>query len=190
MAEADETEDKPGIGDKLASLKVHGPLLLAAFNSLVALGLVGLMFYIKMVYKRPAITEDGERMRLTKMHEKKMEVVVPGLIAFEPITVNIAAQPPNPKPADGTARQLAGKLHYATVGFALELRDAEQKDMIESLRPVIIDRMLNLLGHKAFHELTTPQGRYVLRSQILDLTNQMTHGTLVSNVYFTEFTVQ
>ena len=115
---------------------------------------------------------------------------------FEPLTVNIASSPVEPKPADGTAKQIQGKLHYVNVGFALELRDSRQKDSLENLRPILQDKILSMLGRKQFQELTTVQGRYVLRTQIMELTNELakkalaTQDAVVTNVYFTQFLAQ
>jgi flagellar basal body-associated protein FliL len=73
-----------------------------------------------------------------------------------------------------------------------------------------MDYLLSLLGRKAFADLTTVQGRYLLRSQISEIVNQLVNGEmdekdtpgkapqhhvgggapLVTNVYFTQFIVQ
>jgi flagellar basal body-associated protein FliL len=176
------------------------PVVLLLVNFLSLAGVTALLFYTRVLYKRPAITEATERQRLAQVHASPTPPPAPGVVVFEPITVNIEPTPAQPKPADGTSQQIHGKMHYVNVGFALEIRDGGQRAMVEELRPVIMDKMLSLLGRRGFHELTTVQGRYILRTQIIELTNQLVaardgagekdQNALVTNVYFTHFVVQ
>ena len=153
------------------------PLILALVNTLAILGAAGTLYYTKMIFKRPAITEDLERKRLEDAHLKKTvtDAVSPGTVAFEPVTVNIE---PFPAPTtstegDGPA-QIRGKLHYVSMAFSVEIVDAGQKAAIDEIRPVVMDQLLTVLAHKPFHELMTVQGRYTLRTQILEMVNRLT----------------
>lgn len=155
-----------------------GPLLLALVNTLAVLGAAGTLYYTKMVFKRPVITEESERKRLEDAHVKNTvsEATASGTVAFEPVTVNIEPYPAQPTPVgdeEGPAA-VKGKLHYATVAFSVEVVDAGQKAAIDEVRPVIMDQLLTLLAHKPIHELTTVQGRYVLRTQIMEMVNRLT----------------
>jgi hypothetical protein len=160
------------------------------------MGVLGLAVYTKVIYKRPVITESSERERLSALHASPTPPPKPGLITFEPVTINIQSVPHAPKPADSQARQIEGKLHYLTVGFALEIKNMSMKDQVENLRPVIMDQLLAIVGRKAFNELTTVQGRYVLRAQILETVNRIitkepaTKNPVVTNVFFNQFIVQ
>ncbi len=171
-----------------------GPLILRLVNTLTVVAALGLILYTKVLYKRPAITESLERENLEKKHTKKQ--VAPGHLQFEPITVNIQSSPSQPKTAEGTPNQIHGKLHYANVGFSLAVKDAQFIEQMERVRPFILDKVLSFLGRKTFQELSTVQGRYILRSQILEASNQIvsrelqTPSLLITQVYFTQFTVQ
>lgn len=166
------------------------PLLLALVN-LVAIAIAtGAIIYTKIIYQRHPITEESERKRLTDTYQSSKNVSDSGYVTFEPFTVNILANPANPRLEAGTDSQIAGKQHYAYVGFALELRDIKSKERVEKLKPLLMDRLLYLFGKKSYQELVTVQGRYVLRIEIQDLTNKQMGDFLVSNVFFTEFTVQ
>lgn len=151
-----------------------------------------------MIFKREKITEAGERKRLAEMQASPTPPASPTIVNFDPITVNIETIPGRPAPADGTSQQIQGKLHYVTVSFSLEIRDRNQQDIVEAVRPLILDKLIALLGKKQFHELITVQGRYILRSQFLEFSNQLitSHSmrpakeALATNVYFTQFIVQ
>lgn len=176
------------------------PLILGLVNTVVILAAVGMLTYTKLLYKRPQITEDGEREKIAAQQAAPKTVSNTGYVAWEPITINISPSPPNPKPADGTSTQIQGKLHYATVGFSMELNDIARKDEIEALRPLITDQFLALVGRKQFHELTSVQGRYVLKTQLIEIVNALAAkrrpadkpdpGPLVNNLFFIQFIVQ
>jgi flagellar basal body-associated protein FliL len=85
----------------------------------------------------------------------------------------------------------------------LEIDDADKKTDVETIRPLITDHFLTLMGHKQFHELVSVQGRYILKSQVLEIANQLwakrqtqggenapTVDPLFTNLYFTQFIVQ
>lgn len=185
------------ITDSLPKSKLlTGPLILALVNCIAVLAVTGLLVYTRFIFKRPPITETGEREKLAKVYEKPTLPPTPGLIQIEPFTVNIQPSPPQPKSADSTPRQIQGKLHYATVGFSLELRDLKSQELVEKIQPAFMDHVLSIIGRKAFHELTTVQGRYILRNQLIAVANRLVLGNTpqtlppVLHLYFTHFIVQ
>lgn len=187
------------------------PLLLGLINTVAVVAAVGMLVYTRLLFKRPPITEASERAHIEAMKATKpAKPTVPADITFERTTVNIATSPAEPKPADNTGpdasnpAQLGGKLHYATVGFTLQIRDADKKADVEALKPLITDQFLTLMGRKQFHELTSVQGRYVLKTQILEMANDLWNKRqnkdddasdtpttpLFTQLYFSEFIVQ
>lgn len=201
--EAGSHEGGGGEGSKPAKAKAAGgslltQLLLPLLNTIAVAGTAGFFYYSKIVYKRPAITEEAERKKLEEEHEKPLTPSTPAFINFDPITVNIKGIPDPILPADGTSHQIHGKLHYATVGFAVEIRDKEQQEIVQAIKPVLLDRLIHTLGKKQYHELANVQGRYILMSELLDFANRQamaklqtpTKEPLITNLFFTQFTVQ
>lgn len=178
------------------------PMLLALLNTVALLGAGGLLVFTKLVFKRPPITESQERSRLEKLAAAQAAHLIPGQISFEPVTINILPTQLNPQSAQEAPGSLPVRNHFVTVGFSLELRDGSRKDEVEELRPVILDRLLGALSRKRFNELSSVQGRYVLRNQLMEIVNRAAAGVaedekhpylsdgLVTNVYFTTFLVQ
>jgi flagellar basal body-associated protein FliL len=180
-------------------MKGVNSILMPLLNSLAILAAMGTLAYTRFLYQRPVITEDAERIRLAAIQARPEAPLVSAQIQFDPVTINISPAPAHPRPADGSSLQIQGKLHYCNVGFVLEIADERRKAMVEGIRPLLADRLLSLLGRKQFHELVSVQGRYVLRSQIMDAVNQLVarkegktaaKENLVSQVYFTHFIVQ
>lgn len=176
-----------------------GPMILVLLNTVAAIAALGMFVYVKLIFKRPQITESLERLKIEEAKKKKAALAGQGpavLINFEPVTINIKATAQQLKQIEGTQAGLEGQMHYATVGFALEIRDESKKDMIEKFRPIILDKVLAIVGRKDYNELITVQGRYLLRAQIQDLTNELASaGTgqkeaFVTNVYLSQFQVQ
>lgn len=173
-------------------------LILAIANSLVIVIATGVLVYTRIIFKRPAITEEDERTKLANLKIKRKTTTTTATIVFEAFTANIVSVPAQPKADPNSPQQLQGKMHYATVAFSLEILDERKKDAIENLRPYILDKLLNILGHKTFQEMTNVQGRYVLRNEIIDAINHMTvkagltdeNMNLISNLHFTQFVVQ
>src|SRR3954467_668213 len=95
------------------------PLILALVNSLAVMAALGMLVYTKVLFKRPAITEQGERDRLAELKEKPVKTAAPGLINYETITANIT--PTQISPTDAPADNSRMKLHYVTFDLSLEV---------------------------------------------------------------------
>jgi flagellar basal body-associated protein FliL len=198
VADEKDQEAPSNFSNNAVSVSRNRLPIIPILNLVAALGTLGLLYYTKLIFKRPVITDSGERKRIAEEHEKPLTPTIPAYIQFQPQTISIQSNPGHPQPADGTYEQLQGKLHYLTIGLSLEIRDQNQQEVIENLRPYILDKLLTLIGRKPFQDLNSVQGRYLMQSQIIDLANQIIadHGPPgtqkdgVIRVFFTEFTLQ
>jgi flagellar basal body-associated protein FliL len=148
-------------------------LIVVLLNTLALAGAGGMLVYTKVLFKRPPITEEAERERLLALHEKAHAPMIPGVVMFDSFTANIEPAPVRPEAVDANGQQIRGRLHYATMSFALELRDTNRASEIEDLRPRIMDAVLGVMGHKNFNELSSAQGRYMLRTEIVETINRL-----------------
>jgi flagellar basal body-associated protein FliL len=167
--------------------KLSMDFLLGVVNTVLVLAALGTLVYTRVLHKRPAITEGSERQRLAEALKRPLPSTATGLVQFEPFTVNIKALPVVSLPSEGTA---AGRTHFARVAMTLEIRDAQKKPKVEDSRAKIMDELLTMMGAKQFSDITTVQGRYILRNEILEKINLLVDEPLVMNVFFTEFIVQ
>jgi flagellar FliL protein len=167
-----------------AAPKPKPPLIviLLGVNTLAALGAVGMLAYSKIVYKRPPITESGEREKLKAKFEKPRLDGPPGSLAFNSVTINLA-----PGQADTGSQN---KIHYATVAFNITTIDQGSAAKLESVRPLLQDRMISMVSKRSYQDLTSVQGRYLLRTQMREAANQVAQEVLATDVHFTEFVVQ
>jgi len=178
-----------GLKDKL-------PLLLALLNTLTILGVVGLAVYTKILYKKPKVSEAEARAKLKAVASTAKPLPVPAMVDFPQLTVNIAPTVTPAAAGEGPPGASKPKMHYLTMAFMLKIRDDKLKTKIEELRPRIMDKILAILSRKQVQELSTVQGRWLLRSQFLELTNELLKQDLKTNeahatdLYFTQFIVQ
>lgn len=149
-----EAEAKPA-GPKASKL----PMLLLLVNFLAIAGAMYMLVYVKFLYKRPSITEETERARLAAQAAATPKAPLEsGLVNFEAVTVNLA-------PSEG-------RPHFATIGFALEIRDKTRQGDVETVRALIMDKFLSLVGRKQAFELNNVQGRFILRTELTDAANK------------------
>jgi flagellar basal body-associated protein FliL len=204
MAKTEHAADAEGGAVDAGPQPSKLPLLIGLVNTIAVVAAIGMLIYTRILYKRPQITEEGERQKIEALKALPPPTTVPGYVNFEATTINISPSPVETKPSDGASNsQTVGKLHYATIGFSIELGDINRKDELEALKPLILDQFLALVGHKQFHELTSVQGRYVLKTQLIELANalavkrsQLTPsqaeqaGPLITGLFFNQFIVQ
>ena len=98
---------------------------------------------------------------------------------LEPITLNLA---------DG---------HFLKVGLALQLAEVEGgHEAAEELPPAkALDIAIALLGEHTIDDLATPKSRELVKKELSKevagaYTDPVTHSSLVTKVYFTEFVMQ
>jgi flagellar basal body-associated protein FliL len=172
--------------------------LLTIANTIIILGAAGFLYYSKLLYKRPAITEEKERERLVTLSATPAPPAQPIFIHFEPLTINILGNTEKIKSEPGFGGEIPGKIHYVTFEINLEINDGNQKALLEEIKPLLIDKMITLLGKKTYYELSQVQGRYILRSQILESANELVRAhtqsaltdDLITHAYFSQFIIQ
>ena len=190
---ADEVKDVPTDQPAKSGIRLF-PLI----NTVLIFATLGMLTYTKILYKKPEITEAKEREKLAKQHEAPPKVLVPGMVTFDAVTVTIAPSARQKVSSDPFAHEVKGKIHYATIAFAMEIKDVDKKEFLQAAKPLIQDLLLTLLGRKQFQELTTVQGRYLLQAELIDAINlklgqtvpELKNEDLVSHIFFTQFIVQ
>lgn len=172
-------------------------LILGAVNTLALLGLLGVLVYTKILYKRPKMTEKVEREKIVQEFSKKPEDMQKTLVAFEPMTANLKPTPIGVQIPGGPPQQM--KAHTLSMTVSLEILDSEFESIVKGRQPKFLDQLLRELGTTSVDELATVQGRFLLRSKIAGIMNDLVREEkklppnstpIVTNVYFSEFVVQ
>lgn len=186
-------------GDEKAAKKKSLPLgvILGVLNTVSLLGLLGVLVYTQVIYKRPQLTETSEREKITQEFSKKPEEMKRTIVSFEPIQANLKPTPIGVQVQGGPPQQM--KTHFISMTLALELIDTEFEGAVKGLLPKFLDKLLRELGSTTVDELSAVQGRYLLRSKIAGIMNDLVREEkklppsatpIIANVYFSDFIVQ
>jgi flagellar basal body-associated protein FliL len=157
-------------------------LILGLVNTVAIAAVLGLFVYTKLVFKRPPITEEKERVRIAKVEsapsqDRSSRVLMP----LDPITVNLDPY----QGADGKP-----KTHYASVSLSLEIRSESDRKKVEDAKPAILDHVIQNLSKRKFQDLNQVQGRYVFKSQVIDDSNAFLKAPIVTEVYLIDLLLQ
>jgi flagellar FliL protein len=79
---------------------------------------------------------------------------------------------------------------YLKATLQVEFFGASVPEDFAARLPQMRDLLLTLFTSKTFAEVRTPQGKGILRDEIINRMNRALHKDLVKAVYFTEFIVQ
>jgi flagellar FliL protein len=106
---------------------------------------------------------------------KVEELAVGALLPLDPFIANLADE-------DGK--------RYLKATLQVEFFASRVPDDFNARLPQMRDLLLTLLTSKMFAEIRTPEGKGVLRDEIINRMNRALNKDLVKAVYFTEFIVQ
>lgn len=170
-------------------------LVLTLVNTLALTGVLGLAVYTKLLYKRPPVTEEASREEIEKAEAKKSAPLTgqKSLVKFEPIQANLKPSQIGPTVPGGPPPQY--KPHFLTMAIAMELQDSSFEPQVKEATPKFLDTLLQVLGQTTVDELATVQGRFILRSRMTGIMNELVmkakdESPVVTNVYFSDFVVQ
>lgn len=183
MAAKDENNHDEESGEK-PKKKSGGKLklIIIIFLLLIILGVLGGAGYMLFLKPKPeadmnAAADGGAKKQ--QMAPKK-EVTEGGKIGalypMETFIVNLAD---------------SGGTRYLRVTLQLELDDTKKfAEALDLRKPQLRDAILTVLASKRYEEVSSAQGKLILKQELLRRLNSIiTEGTIV-NVYFTEFVAQ
>jgi flagellar protein FliL len=154
--------------------------ILIAVNSLVMIGGIGFVYYVKFVHKPPMVTEEKVVAEIKKKVEKTAAAEDPNAIFtenFAEMTINLRTTP-------------GGANHYATVEVALECNSEVCLGQVKSNKTKIEDAIRMGVSGKSFTELNSLETKFRLKHELLKQINTYLKNTTVTNLYFTNFIVQ
>jgi len=173
---------KSGLAAKLSGLaqKINVPLLLTVVFALVNLAIIGgaayWIYWIKMVYERPKLTEERLEQRYV---QEQIDVLEQGQV-----TVPLGEFKVNLKGGE------KGKSSILFVDMNLEIYKKEYKAEVVHDLPKLRDGVIQILAAKVPDQLRTLQGKLFLKDELLNQMNRMVKNGVVKNIYFTSFLIQ
>jgi flagellar FliL protein len=106
-------------------------------------------------------------------NEEKKAQVKTALIALDPFVVNLAEQ---------------GRFLKVTMQF--ELGDALNQPLVGEKTPQLRDAIITLVSSKSADAVSSPEGKFQMKDELLLRANQAIGKEIFKNLYFTEFVMQ
>ena len=104
------------------------------------------------------------------------KAAAPGIsYSVEPFIVNLLDQ---------------GGKRYLKAQFELDIEDESLKKELSRRMPQLRDAILMLLSSKTFADISIPEGKVQLRSELTERINSILKEGAIRTLYFTEFVVQ
>jgi flagellar FliL protein len=183
---AEEKAEKPGAAegsDEKAPEQEAAPrrklplLIAAAVGALLLVG--GGAWWVFLHKAAPAVeaSEAGDVEAATGDEQGKLPAPgeVGAMVALDPFIANLSDE-------DGR--------RYLKATLQLEFTKSQAPPDFTARLPLVRDLLLTLFSSKTFGEVRTPQGKAVLRDEIVARVNHALRSDVVKAVYFTEFIVQ
>ncbi len=115
---------------------------------------------------------DGEQMS----PEAAQKAAAPGIMcSVDPFIVNLLDQ---------------GGKRYLKAQFEIEIEDESLKKELSQRMPQLRDAILMLLASKTFADISIPEGKVQLRTELTERINSILKEGAIRTLYFTEFVVQ
>jgi flagellar FliL protein len=176
MAEEEKNNEEESGGKKKGGSKIK--LIIIILLVLIILGVLGGAGY--MMFLKPKADETEQSANTKKKNVPKKEVSAGNeigmLYPFETFIVNMAD---------------SGGTRYLKVTLQAELDQTKNLvEIMDKRKPQLRDSILTVLASKRYEEVSSAQGKLILKQEIIRRVNSlMTEGSIV-NVYFTEFVAQ
>jgi len=95
-------------------------------------------------------------------------------------------------PLDPFVLNLADRGRYLKMTIQIELPDESYVELVKQKMPQLRDTIITLVSSKSVNSISSPEGKFQLKDEILFRANQIMGGEkdIIKNLYFTEFVMQ
>ncbi len=140
----------------------------------VVIGIGGALAFIMLKSKGDAPAQQPAA-GVERKEEKKTDTHQIGpIMMLDPFIVNLSGS----------------GLNYLKLQMGLELNNPEVEKEITTKKPQIQDTIILLLSTKSFDDISTGQGKLVLKDELITRLNNILRTGSIRNIYFTSFIVQ
>ncbi len=166
MAEEKEEKQEEESGEKKPEKKGKLKLIIVAVIAIALLGGGGFFAYSMFLGKKSetkAVPIKGDT-----LNEEQ-----PALFPLTPFVVN-----------------LADRGRFLKVTIKLEMTDIKYEELVKERTPHLRDTVITLLSSKTAESISTPEGKFQLKDELLMRANAAVGRDVFKNIYFTDFVMQ
>lgn len=162
--------------EKKASTAGSGKLKAIAIQAGIVMALTGAAFGINVYVLKPMLVMNGTEQAKESAAQPKAEHHTGKILSLDPAIVNIA----------GTNGR-----RYLKVTVQIEIPEEEELvKEVEARKPLLSDRLIQILAGKPLEEVTSAGSLQALKQQIADQFGKELGADRLQNVYLTEFVIQ
>src|SRR3989344_3618532 len=181
MAEKEKPTQKERDGDEVPAgpKQLFGmPLPMALFVVLNVVTVVGgfvSIYYWKMIYKPPVITEAASKLQIktdSELEEKK-KLAADGalrIVQLPEMNVNLRSK-------------VGGRNHYATLTIAMKCNNDPCMEEMKALRVKVEDTIQSMISVRSYAELTMSEASFRLKHEITRAVNGVLRRGTITETY-------
>ncbi|GMT47642.1 MAG: flagellar basal body-associated protein FliL [bacterium] len=166
MADEKEEKQEEEPGEKKPEKKGKLKLIIVAVIAIALLGGGGFFAY-SMFLGRKAET------KAVPLNGDNLNSEQPALFPLAPFVVN-----------------LADRGRFLKVTIKLEMTDIKYEELVKERTPHLRDTVITLLSSKTAESISTPEGKFQLKDELLMRANAAAGRDVFKNIYFTDFVMQ
>lgn len=156
--------------------------LLIVLNFLTMAGGFGFVYYWKMVYKPPVITEASSKAQIKKDSEleEKKKLQADGelrMVQLPEMNINLRSK-------------VGGRNHYATLTIAMKCNNDACMEEMKNLRVKVEDTIQTIISARSYQELTMSEASFRLKHEITRSVNTLLKKGTITDTFFSDYTVQ
>lgn len=157
---------------------------LVAANALIMLGGLGYVVQVKLLYKKPAITDSQVVAEIQKKAAKPAAPVDPAAVPSQNLVENYPEMSVNLRTTQG------GNPHFVTVEVSLVCPNENCLSQIKAQKAKVEDTIQSALASRSYAELRALETKFRVKHEIQAKVNSFLHDTAITEVLFQSFIVQ
>lgn len=157
------TEEKPKKSKKLLIIIIISAIVLAGAGA-------GGFLFLKKGTDGKEKQETAKKDDVVELPKEKEKAI---LIPLDPFILNLS------EPG-----------RFVKLTIHLEVKNEKIQQYVNDRMPKIRDSIITLVSSKSADILSTPEGKFQLKDELLLRVNQAVEKDLIKNIYFTEFVIQ
>jgi flagellar FliL protein len=147
--------------------------IIMGLNGLVVAAAAAVVFYSHNMIKPPKTDEVKE---FTGMLRNSMVELKKQPVTFNEMVMNLYSR--------------ERRLRFLNLTMNLEVYEDGQQERVNTMKPIIIDALIDITGNMRPDELNSVTGKILLEARLKNKINAVVNSRLVKKIYFSKFIIQ
>ena len=157
--------------------------LLCVLNLVGTAGAAGYIYYVKLIYHPPLMTEQKVSQKIIDANEKQQKLALADqeknfILTLPKMNINLRGKV-------GGSRS-----HFATVTVALKCSNDECMEDLKMMSVKASDLIQSLIGSRSHRELSVSSASFRLKHEITKIANSLVFRGTVTDTFFSNYLIQ